>query len=449
MDEHPCPLARMSDVILMWSECRRCRRSTPVARMSDEAWCYSFGKYLETTFYNAPLHVRGAGAMCPHDVHRDHVRCFGLRNMAVRIRYSEFDIWTIATPSTPLYFDIEVSMRLKAREADELRARLDAYYASLAAQLAAFPFDRVYADKADECLVTLRALESRAATELVYFRQTLEQTVRNTHPADTLVVVFVYEALQEKVVRWNLQFSELAQNFIQLDSGRRSAMSQVARAAAAVAMQRRAGAPIQSTADSGAPGSQHVHLKDIAEIDGLSIIDGELNSGDATRDATHAGFARPQLGGSPTERDLPEDESLEPSMSRLHRRLSLEAMRRESMRQERLAERRRRIAEMLEARARKSQTQQQQQQTQEQPQKVPLEQRQGQQQQQQQSHSQNKATGSSTRRLIGGVVADVDVDDSEAGVAQRQTEFPALRGPLRARASTRYTGGYSAKVAQP
>ncbi|KAJ1722874.1 Mitochondrial distribution and morphology protein 12 [Coemansia erecta] len=451
MDEHPCPLARMSDVILMWSECRRCRRSTPVARMSDAAWRYSFGKYLETTFYNAPLRVRGAGAMCAHDVHRDHVRCFGLRNMAVRIRYSEFDTWSIATPSTPLYFDIEVSMRLKAREADELRARLDAYYASLAAQLAAFPFDRVYADKADECLVTLRALEARAATELVYFRQTLEQTVRNTHPADTLVVVFVYEALQEKVVRWNLQFSELAQTFIQLDSGRRSAMSQVARAAAAVAMQRRAGMPMQSAADGGAPGLQHVHLKDLAEIDGLSIIDGELHAGDASRDASgavaHAGFARPQLGGSPTESEAPDDESLESGMSRLHRRLSLEAMRRDRVRQERLAERRRRVVEMLEARAKKSQTQQQQQQqqTQEQTQKEPLAQK----LQQLQPHTQTKATRSSTRRLIGGVVADVDADEPETDVAPRQTEFPALRGPMRARASSRYAGAYSAKVAQP
>ncbi|KAJ2903536.1 Mitochondrial distribution and morphology protein 12, partial [Coemansia aciculifera] len=71
MDEYPCPIERMSEVILMWGECKICHKQTPVTRMSDETWCYSFGKYLEMTFYNDSLAPRAC--ICPHDIHRDYV----------------------------------------------------------------------------------------------------------------------------------------------------------------------------------------------------------------------------------------------------------------------------------------------------------------------------------------------------------------------------------------
>ncbi|KAJ1727299.1 Mitochondrial distribution and morphology protein 12, partial [Coemansia biformis] len=340
MDEYPCPIERLSEITLMWSECARCGRHTPVTCMSDETSRYSFGKYLEATFYCAPLRPRAA--ICGHDLHRDFVRCFTLHNMVVRFAYTELRIWNIAAPTTPLYFNMDVSIRVKDEEAAELRQKMDAYYASLASSLDEFPLDLVYKDKAEGCRHLLQSLSARAATEHVYFQQTLVQTLRNTHPADTLVLVVVYEALQGKVVEWNLQFSELARLYIQVDPSGRGAASTATK----------------RTGDSAAPAA----FAPGHEIDTLEIID-ELHSAAnhhyAPADVgAHASmrFAMPRLRPSPSASaaDLAglamraEDsvESAPQGRSRLHRRLSMEMMRQERVQLERLIERQRYAAEL-------------------------------------------------------------------------------------------------------
>ncbi|KAJ2681899.1 Mitochondrial distribution and morphology protein 12, partial [Coemansia spiralis] len=238
--------------------------------------------------------------------------------MAVRFTYVEHQSWDIAPPTMPLYFNMEVSIRIKDEEAAELRQKLDAYYASLASSLDEFPLDLVYADKVAECRSLLQSLAAGAATEQVYFQQTLVQTLRNTHPADTLVVVVVYEALQGKVVEWNLKFSELVRLYIQVDRSGRGG----------------AGGPTRRAGDAArltyAPGH---------ELDSLEIID-ELHSAASHHyppaDAgAHAAtrFEMPRLSPSPSASvaDLAElgtraGDALG-ERSRLHRRLSMEMMR--------------------------------------------------------------------------------------------------------------------------
>ncbi|KAJ2344572.1 Mitochondrial distribution and morphology protein 12, partial [Coemansia sp. RSA 2671] len=356
MDEYPCPIERMSEVILMWGECRLCHKHTPVTRMSDESWRYSFGKYLETTFYSDTLAPRAC--VCPHDIHRDYVRCFALRNMVVKFEYSAFRIWSIATPTTPLYFNMEVSIRLKEEEARELRKRLDDYYASLASRLEAFPLELVFDERVDECKNALNLLAARAATEQIYFQQTLEQTLRNSHPADTLVIAVVYVALQDKVVEWNLHFSELVQSFIQLDASSRA----ITAAKRVMSSESLSGSDIGHA--KGAP-----PLASEPKTDALEIID-ELHSAAHHHDyvpsdtgvLNTAQFEMPHVCASPsaelsTPTALPAGGSTDslldsPLMSRLHRRLSMEMMRQERERQEKLQEKLRRAAELTEGRGR-------------------------------------------------------------------------------------------------
>ncbi|KAJ2827057.1 Mitochondrial distribution and morphology protein 12, partial [Coemansia erecta] len=431
MDEYPCPIERLSEVILMWSECTRCQKRTPVVRMSGEAWCYSFGKYLELTFYNARLRPRTS--ICEHDLHKDFVRCFTLRNMVVRFSYSEFPIWGIATPTMPLYFNMEVSIRLKEEEAADLRKKMGSYYASLLSRLEAFPLEVVDIDKADECRHALHSLSARAATEQVYFQQTLEQTLRNTHPADTLVLVVVYEALQGKVLEWNLQFSELVQSFIQLDRSSRSTAPNTAKRAAPTT-----GAAAGENASRAIVGHEIDSLEIIDELH--SAADHHYNPGDA---AAHdsARFEMPHLAPSPSNStsDLTlvvnqqEMTAAEPEkMPRLHRRLSMEMMRQERERQERLQEKHRRTADSeertrlakgaLKGKAHAHQRQQAQHPT-------AIERSNS----AEQKHGgpavkhPGKAAlpnGYSTARLIGHIATDVD-DDMRI---PRQTEFPELRG---------------------
>ncbi|KAJ2862909.1 Mitochondrial distribution and morphology protein 12 [Coemansia aciculifera] len=440
MDEYPCPIERMSEEILMWGECRLCHKSTPVTRMSDESWRYSFGKYLETTFYNDTLTPRAC--VCPHDIHRDYVRCFTLRNMVVKFEYSAFPIWSIATPTTPLYFNMEVSIRLKEEEARELRKRLDDYYASLASRLEAFPLELVFDERIDECKRALSVLAARAATEQIYFQQTLEQTLRNTHPADTLVIVVVYVALQDKVVEWNLQFSELVQSFIQLDASSR-AISASKRVMSSEAL---------SGGDIAPPKGALPPLAKVPKTDSLEIID-ELHSaahhydyvpGDAGAQNV-ARFDMPHISTSPSAElsaasllaaDSADTSLDSPLMSRLHRRLSMEMMRQERERQEKLQEKLRRTAEFIEGRI-KGMRQVSKAGAASAPPLLPP-------RQYAHPNDASRVADYSTTRLIGGVATDIDEDVR----VTRQTEFPELRG-RRGKSKTKYAAGYGSKDAQP
>ncbi|KAI8324681.1 hypothetical protein GQ54DRAFT_296012 [Martensiomyces pterosporus] len=459
MDEYPCPIERLSEVILMWGSCKVCKRSTPVARMSEESWRYSFGKYLETTFYNEKLRPRAL--ICSHDMHRDYVRCFALRNMVVKFEYSSFPLWSIVAPTIPLYFNMEVSIRLKEKEAAELRAKLDDYYESLLNCLESFPMDLVYEDKADQCRHVLNSLSTRAATEQVYFQQTLEQTIRISHPADTLVIAVVYEALQSKVVEWNLQFSELAQTFIQLDASNR--MSTMRRITSNDGLGSISGAGgIDSAVGHTGTSTHHAGYH---AIDSLEIID-ELHSA-ADHNYTPndpsaldgAPFQMPPLGSSPSDTPsitLASDakpqgqQQQSPKLSRLHRSLSMKMMKQERERLERQQERLRRAAETSSVKSRQAKYVQKSEQ--------PIHQSIPQQQQQRltklpqqgisaalaakQPENSVEGGGYSTARLIGRITADTD---DPVRVA-RHTEFPELKG-RRAKAKGKYSSYSSQGVA--
>jgi 1-phosphatidylinositol-3-phosphate 5-kinase len=68
------------DDIIIWNHCKICQKNvTPLYPLSESAYQYSFGKFLETTFYNHQLECRIGD--CKHSVHRDHIRCFGYKNI--------------------------------------------------------------------------------------------------------------------------------------------------------------------------------------------------------------------------------------------------------------------------------------------------------------------------------------------------------------------------------
>ncbi|KAJ2444325.1 Mitochondrial distribution and morphology protein 12, partial [Coemansia sp. RSA 2424] len=378
--------------------------------------------------------------------------------MAVKFEYSAFPIWSIATPTTPLYFNMEVSIRLKEEEARELRKRLDDYYVSLASRLEAFPLELVFDERVDECKRVLHLLAARAATEQTYFQQTLEQTLRNTHPADTLVLVVVYVALQGKVVEWNLQFSELVQSFIQLDASSR-AISVAKRVMSSEAL---------SGGDSSlAKGALPAPLVNKPKTDSLETID-ELHSAAHHHDYVPsdvgaqaiARFDMPHISTSPSTEPSSAPPLLgnsvgaaldSPMMSRLHRRLSMEVMRQERERQEKLQEKLRRATEIVDGRGKgakkegrtgvplvlpprqylhPSQASYAQDASHQQPSGHP--------------NDAGRVAGYSTTRLIGGIATDVD-DDVRV---PRQIEFPELRD-RRGKSKTKYAAGYGSKDAQP
>lgn len=64
----------------MWNYCKVCDKFvTPMFPLSENSYNYSFGKFLETTFYNHEVRCRYGN--CTHSVHRDHIRYFAKKNI--------------------------------------------------------------------------------------------------------------------------------------------------------------------------------------------------------------------------------------------------------------------------------------------------------------------------------------------------------------------------------
>ena len=63
-----------TDQVQIFSFCKVCGKATPFIPMSEETWKYSFGKFLELTYYNE--FVKTSSECCGHSPHKGHTRCF-------------------------------------------------------------------------------------------------------------------------------------------------------------------------------------------------------------------------------------------------------------------------------------------------------------------------------------------------------------------------------------
>jgi len=68
-----------TDQVQIFSFCKVCGKATPFIPMSEETWKYSFGKFLELTYYNE--FVKTSSECCGHSPHKDHTRCFFSQNL--------------------------------------------------------------------------------------------------------------------------------------------------------------------------------------------------------------------------------------------------------------------------------------------------------------------------------------------------------------------------------
>ncbi|KAJ9068984.1 Mitochondrial distribution and morphology protein 12 [Entomophthora muscae] len=215
VEELPSPIAGMENTILMWSYCKKCDKLLPVVPMSEETWKFSLGKYLELAFYHASLSCRAG--LCPHDIHRDHVRYFGLNDLAARFEYEPIDIMEVRVPPTKLYFKPEISERLKLQDFDALKAKINAYWDSVSEKVKGLLMYSISAAKPERCRQELTEMARRVNAERSYALQVLQQTQINSHSTDTLALNLVLRVMQEKVVEWDAEFASVTQRYLQTE----------------------------------------------------------------------------------------------------------------------------------------------------------------------------------------------------------------------------------------
>lgn len=215
LERFVCPLPNEENRLLSWSYCKVCENATPVALVTAETWSFSFAKYLELYFYR---HDHCKTQLCEHDFYRDQVRYFAYQNMAVRFHSEEVDnLFEVTMPHFKLFIDPEVQCNIKNEETAAFVRKSQAYWDSVMARIRALGNDAC-SDAAGINRDKNRATISEMIKRCELDRREVEALVAELYefsPAtDVLCLNQARRMLQEKVVKWDIDFIEFEKNCI-------------------------------------------------------------------------------------------------------------------------------------------------------------------------------------------------------------------------------------------
>lgn len=211
VERYPCKLRGLQDTILMWSLCRICGKETQVMPMSDSTWKYSFGKYLELSFWSSELHARAD--VCPHDLHRDHLRYFGFQDVALRVHYDPITLLEIIVPRARITWKVDNDLRFKNELFTKIEERLGKFMLSVKARIKSINTESVVPEKSESCNQEVEKLAKRASDEHHALVQKLREKYMNSKHYEIIPLNRAIRATQEKVAEWDNAFADFDRNF--------------------------------------------------------------------------------------------------------------------------------------------------------------------------------------------------------------------------------------------
>ena len=211
VEKYPSKYKGLEQTILMWSACRICGQETQVIPMSENTWRYSFGKYLELFFWSSPLHARAG--VCPHDIHRNHVRYFGLQNIALRIQYDSVVLYEVIVPRATITWKVDTDLRVKNEQYLKFHERLNRFMASVKARLEGINVESVAVEKANACAAELDRLRKCANEDHDFLTNKLQDKYVNAKYYEVIPMNRAVRALWEKALEWDDAFVEFEHDF--------------------------------------------------------------------------------------------------------------------------------------------------------------------------------------------------------------------------------------------
>ncbi|KAH8700855.1 putative 1-phosphatidylinositol-3-phosphate 5-kinase [Talaromyces proteolyticus] len=208
---YPSKLRGLQDRILMWSCCKICGNETQVIPMSESSWRYSFGKYLELSFWSRDLRARAG--VCSHDIHRDYLRYFGFKDMAIRIHYDAITLLEIIVPRARVTWKVDNDLRLRNEVYNKFEHRISKFMGSVKARLKLINAESVLPEKVEECRKETEMLVKKANEDHASLVKHLQDKYTNSHYWEVIPLNEVLRAVQEKVVEWDTCFAEFEKNF--------------------------------------------------------------------------------------------------------------------------------------------------------------------------------------------------------------------------------------------
>jgi 1-phosphatidylinositol-3-phosphate 5-kinase len=209
------------DGIMMWSYCKICQRETTEMEMSRSTWKYSFGKYLELSFWSRGTHLvrdeSAGGWHCPHDHHRDHIRYFGLEDKVVRVHYDPIDLLEIIVPRARITWKVEHDLNMKNDIFTHCQEKWTRFTASVKARLKAIKLDNIVPEKAESCKSEIDRLNKKLQDEHAFLIRKLQEKYMNSRYYEVIPFNIVLREMLVKVTEWDAAFTTFEADFLPSD----------------------------------------------------------------------------------------------------------------------------------------------------------------------------------------------------------------------------------------
>lgn len=208
---HPPKLQGYQAIILMWSACRICGEETQVTPMSENTWKYSWGKYLELSFWGHDIHPRATD--CNHDLHKDHYRYFGFKNMAVRCQYDKIALLEIVVPRTRITWKVTNDLRFKNDVFLKVEERINKFMNSVKNRLKGIRVESILPEKVESFKEEACRLKALAQEHHTFLIEKLRAKYMGSKYFEIIPFNIVIRSMEERSVEWDNIFQEFDQNY--------------------------------------------------------------------------------------------------------------------------------------------------------------------------------------------------------------------------------------------
>ena len=205
VQKYPSKIRGLEKTILMWSCCRICGQETQVTPMSANSWKYSLGKYLELSFWSSVLRPRAN--VCTHDIHRDHLRYFGLNNLAIRIQYDKIQLYEVVVPRPTVTWKVDSDLKLKNDQFMRMEDRINRFMHSVKARIQGIIVETVLPEKEDACKAEKESLMKRANEEHEEAISSLRESYMGSRYYEIVPFNRSIKTVQEYAINWDETFA--------------------------------------------------------------------------------------------------------------------------------------------------------------------------------------------------------------------------------------------------
>ncbi|KAK4170356.1 putative phosphatidylinositol-4-phosphate 5-kinase [Cladorrhinum sp. PSN259] len=201
--------------ICMWNYCKECKKDFGLMPMSVSTWKYSFGKYLELSFWSRCTRS-SLQTECPHDHQKDHIRFFYYvyRDIAVRIHYDPIDLYEVIVPRPRLTWKVDHDLRLKNDIFTNVLDRWVRFMTSVRARLKSIRIDSVLPEKAEACTAEIERLIKKAHDDQAELTGSLQKTYMTSKYYEVIPLNTVIRGMLEKVTDWDAAFAKFEADFL-------------------------------------------------------------------------------------------------------------------------------------------------------------------------------------------------------------------------------------------